>query len=134
MQRQWDSARRQNRRNRSNCVSDAANVFLFFFLLAWYILGRFYPISLGIVINVVTCLLYYYDKKLSSNPMSWRIPEYTLLLYGVLGGWIGAFIAQQEFRHKTRKMWFKIVFVLSIPCSFIVIAIVIFTSIIKAND
>ena len=39
-----------------------------------------------------------------------RIPENTLHLMEVLGGWPGAFIAQRVFRHKTQKLSFRIVF------------------------
>ena len=36
-----------------------------------------------------------------------RIPEVTLLVFGVVGGWPGAIMCQQIFRHKTQKQPFK---------------------------
>jgi len=39
-----------------------------------------------------------------------RVSEQTLLTVGLLGGWPGALIAQQVFRHKTRKRSFRRMF------------------------
>jgi uncharacterized membrane protein YsdA (DUF1294 family) len=43
-----------------------------------------------------------------------RTPESTLHLLSVLGGWPGALVAQQMFRHKSRKLEFQIVFWLTV--------------------
>ena len=37
----------------------------------------------------------------------WRIREATLLITALIGGSLGAFIAMQMFRHKTKKWYFK---------------------------
>ena len=39
-----------------------------------------------------------------------RIPEQTLHVLALLGGWPGAWWAQRQFRHKTQKISFRIVF------------------------
>jgi uncharacterized membrane protein YsdA (DUF1294 family) len=39
-----------------------------------------------------------------------RIPEKTLQLLALAGGWPGALLGQQVFRHKTQKLSFQIVF------------------------
>jgi uncharacterized membrane protein YsdA (DUF1294 family) len=39
-----------------------------------------------------------------------RVPEQALHLMSLLGGWPGALIAQQQFRHKTRKARFQALF------------------------
>ena len=46
-----------------------------------------------------------------------RVPETTLLLYGVVGGWPGAILGQQLFRHKTQKQPFKTWFWISVVVS-----------------
>lgn len=43
-----------------------------------------------------------------------RIPEVTLLAFGVVGGWPGAIMGQQIFRHKTQKQPFKTWFLMSV--------------------
>lgn len=73
-------------------------------------------------INVVAIYKYWEDKQLSQQrSKQQRIPEGELHLYGILGGWIGAFIAQQLFRHKTRKISFQMLFFLSIFIHYILL-------------
>jgi uncharacterized membrane protein YsdA (DUF1294 family) len=62
-----------------------------------------------LVMNVLTFALYWLDKRAARNG-SWRIPEANLLLFGFLGGTLGAVMAQQKFRHKTRKGSFQFKF------------------------
>jgi uncharacterized membrane protein YsdA (DUF1294 family) len=52
------------------------------------------------------------------------VPEITLLLFGVLGGWIGAIIGQRMFRHKTQKQPFKTYFILSVVLNLLLILVV----------
>lgn len=49
------------------------------------------------------------DKSAAANGR-WRISESTLHLLGLFGGWPGAAIAQQVFRHKTSKVSFQSLF------------------------
>lgn len=53
-----------------------------------------------ILINVLTFLLYYYDKQKACHD-AWRISEKTLLLVALLGGSAGAYSAMEIFHHKT---------------------------------
>lgn len=39
-----------------------------------------------------------------------RIPEATLHLVELLGGWPGAYVGQQVYRHKTKKPSYQLVF------------------------
>lgn len=51
----------------------------------------------------VTSLLLFWSDKHSAQKGRWRTPEKTLHGVELLGGWPGTLIAQQLFRHKTRK-------------------------------
>ncbi|WP_120506691.1 DUF1294 domain-containing protein [Rahnella bruchi] len=76
-----------------------------------------YPVWIGLhLLNLLTLLIYGADKLAARR--SWqRIPENTLLLFGLLGGWIGALVGQQFFRHKTQKQPFRTWFMLSIAAN-----------------
>lgn len=71
--------------------------------------------------SVVTWLIYGADKYAARK--SWqRVPEKTLLLFGLVGGWPGGLIAQQLFRHKTQKQPFKTWFMLSVVVNVLAVA------------
>jgi len=59
--------------------------------------------------SIITYITYSSDKSSAITENS-RVPENTLHILSLLGGWVGALIAQQRFRHKTKKPSFKIVF------------------------
>ncbi len=65
-------------------------------LILWYF----------VIINAVAVIVYGWDK-LCAKMGWWRVPEITLLALAVSGGSIGAIIAMQLFRHKTRHLKFK---------------------------
>lgn len=62
-----------------------------------------------LVVSLITFGFYAFDKFAARRGNS-RVPESTLHALGVAGGWPGALIAQQLFRHKTRKQPFRSVF------------------------
>ncbi|MFH6564734.1 DUF1294 domain-containing protein [Pseudomonas kulmbachensis] len=53
--------------------------------------------------------LYWYDKE-QAKAGQWRTPEKVLHGVELLGGWPGALVAQQMFRHKTRKLSYQVWF------------------------
>ena len=61
-------------------------------------------------VSVITFLFYGYDKRQSSKS-GWRVPEAVLHILALSGGSPGALVGQIFFRHKTRKLRFKVVFV-----------------------
>jgi uncharacterized membrane protein YsdA (DUF1294 family)/cold shock CspA family protein len=80
-------------------------------LNAWSYIG-YIPILLIYVyygLSIITFLAYVYDKfKAKRN--AWRTPESTLHFWALLGGWPGAALAQQVFRHKSSKRDFRPMF------------------------
>ena len=66
------------------------------------------PSVLGIAfaaLNLVAFALFGIDKRRAARK-EWRIPERTLLLSSLVGGFIGAWAAVRVSRHKTRKLSF----------------------------
>lgn len=61
-----------------------------------------------LIMSLVALGAYGIDKR-RANRGKRRIPEKTLHLFEVLGGWPGAVLGQQMFRHKTVKMSFRLV-------------------------
>lgn len=59
--------------------------------------------------SILTMFLYGADKAHAAT-RQWRIPEVYLHILEILGGWPGALMAQNDFRHKTRKSLYQIIF------------------------
>jgi uncharacterized membrane protein YsdA (DUF1294 family) len=60
-----------------------------------------------LVLNSYSFLLFRHDKRRAQSN-GWRIPENKLLLTGLLGPF-GAYWAMGRYRHKTRKLKFKLI-------------------------
>ena len=61
------------------------------------------------LVSVLCFILYWCDKN-SAQQGRQRTPENTLHLVELAGGWPGALVAQQVFRHKTRKVSYQLKF------------------------
>lgn len=61
-----------------------------------------------ISINIISFILMFIDKRKAVHN-KYRIKESTLLFISLLGGCFGAFISMYLFKHKTRKLKFKLV-------------------------
>jgi uncharacterized membrane protein YsdA (DUF1294 family) len=61
-------------------------------------------------INVTTFVFYAWDKHASVRRGLRRIPEFTLLLLGLVGGSPGALLGRHVLRHKTVKRDFRLLF------------------------
>lgn len=59
--------------------------------------------------SIVTFVFYFWDKRKAQLNL-WRIPEARLHYLELLGGWIGAFLAQLFLRHKSSKKSFQLVY------------------------
>jgi uncharacterized membrane protein YsdA (DUF1294 family) len=64
-----------------------------------------------LTISLITFCFYGIDKYRSMHHHR-RIPESTLHVLALIGGTLGALIGQQVFRHKTKKLTFRLVFIL----------------------
>ncbi|MFJ2389433.1 DUF1294 domain-containing protein [Pseudomonas koreensis] len=67
------------------------------------------PLTAYGVVSVLTFFMYWADKR-KARVDAWRTPENILHALELAGGWPGALLAQQVFRHKTRKVSFQILF------------------------
>lgn len=63
--------------------------------------------------SALALVLYGWDKTSATRAVQ-RTPENTLLIVGLFGGWPGALLAQEFFRHKTAKASFQILFWISV--------------------
>lgn len=70
---------------------------------------NFIPFFTYFIVSLLTFIVYTIDKTKAHNNQ-WRIPEKTLHLLELFGGWPGALITQRAIRHKNKKMAFQIVF------------------------
>ena len=84
------------------------------FFLAYVLVSVAWPMPpwvLGVylVTSILSFIVYAVDKKAATSG-GWRISESSLLALGIIGGWPGAIVGQQAFRHKTRKAGFRSAF------------------------
>jgi len=82
---------------------------LFGSALLWYRGVSLIPLAAYGAVSIVAFFLYWSDKR-KAREDSWRTPENILHAVELAGGWPGALIAQQVFRHKTRKVSYQVVF------------------------
>ena len=71
--------------------------------------------------SVIAFIAYGVDKR-SARRGGRRIPESTLHVLSLGGGWPGALAAQRFFRHKTRKQPFRTVFWLTVAVNCLLLA------------
>jgi len=86
-------------------------------LLGWGIWTRQLPLgwTLGaaLAVNLITFWVYAIDKN-AAKYQRWRVSEKNLHLLSLLGGWPGAWLAQQSMRHKSSKREFRAVYWLTV--------------------
>lgn len=85
-------------------------------------------IAVYVVVSIVCFAVYAVDKSAARSlrrPPRRRIPEQTLILLGLAGGWPGGVIAQQALRHKTRKRSFQLMFWVSVVANVAALVVVI---------
>lgn len=67
------------------------------------------PFFFYTALSLLTMFIYATDKA-NAATHRWRVPEGYLHILELMGGWPGALLAQNEFRHKTRKSLYQILF------------------------
>ena len=71
---------------------------------------EFWKIAVGaFTMSLITYAFYASDKR-RARRRAWRIPEATLHLLELLGGWPGAWLAQHRLRHKCSKGSYQVIF------------------------
>jgi uncharacterized membrane protein YsdA (DUF1294 family)/cold shock CspA family protein len=73
----------------------------------------------------ILCFISYSVDKSAAVAGRWRTPEATLLGLGLIGGWPGALLAQQMFRHKIRKRPFMRVFAGTVVANIAVLVLIV---------
>lgn len=75
------------------------------------------------VASLLAFVMYLWDK-ISAESGKWRTPENTLHLFGLIGGWPGALLAQRRYRHKTRKLSFRRVFWMTVALNCVALGVI----------
>ncbi|MCW8856396.1 MAG: DUF1294 domain-containing protein [Kangiella sp.] len=101
----------KKRQSKTNHIRFTVAILAFAFLGVSFLTGKlpFYILTFYIVASLITFFIYWKDKAAAKNK-AWRTEEQTLHLLSLIGGWPGALIAQEKFRHKTSKSSFKAIF------------------------
>lgn len=94
----------------------AAVVLAFFTILTGLFHLDYLPVSVLAAYGGVSFLLFvmYWIDKQAAQRGAQRTAENTLHLFELCCGWPGALLAQQAFRHKTRKVSYQLVFWLAV--------------------
>jgi uncharacterized membrane protein YsdA (DUF1294 family) len=101
--------------------------------------NAFWPIPLWVpalyLVASILCFIGYAVDKSAARADRRRVPERTLLLLGIIGGWPGAVLAQQTLRHKTQKVSFRRAFWATVLVNLVVFAVFVtpvFTLLVEA--
>lgn len=65
--------------------------------------------SVYALVSIITFVAYGVDKSRAMHTR-WRVPEKSLHLLELLGGWPGALVAQHYYRHKKTKLSYQVVY------------------------
>lgn len=66
-----------------------------------------------VALGLVTFAMYAKDKS-AAQKGTWRTPEKTLHTLSLIGGWVGAMLAQSYLRHKSQKSRFRLVYYMTV--------------------
>lgn len=114
----FDVAKLTSQIKKTNHISTFSILIITIFLLLLFYLIQdkkiaTYIIIYYILIGIFTFYTYSKDKDFSQDG-NWRVSEKRLHLLSMMGGWLGALIAQDKLNHKSSKKRFKIFFLITI--------------------
>jgi uncharacterized membrane protein YsdA (DUF1294 family)/cold shock CspA family protein len=79
------------------------------------IVGRLWWPVVGVyIVTSMTAFYAYKHDKEAAQVSARRTSEWTLITLGLIGGWPGALVARHRFRHKTKKVAFRVGYWLSV--------------------
>ena len=85
--------------------------------------GRlWWPVAVVYIVTSMAAYFAYKHDKEAAQVGARRTNEWTLITLGLIGGWPGALVAQYRFRHKTRKIAFRIGYWFSVGFNLAVLA------------
>lgn len=97
-------------------------IFFILYLLLGSLLNNYrLLVSIIFLMNLISFTIFYIDKRKAIKGKN-RISENSLLLSALLLGSIGAFLSMQIFRHKTKKLKFKVL----VPIFFVVKVLILY--------
>ncbi len=103
-------------------------VLLFYLLLFALVLDsrvHYMLLLYYVILGLITLILFAKDKYASKNGV-WRIPEVTLYIFSLFGGWTGGVIGQKAFRHKTQKQPFKTFYLITIGFNLLMLTLLLY--------
>ncbi|MBJ7539310.1 DUF1294 domain-containing protein [Marinomonas transparens] len=77
------------------------------------------------LLSFITFCVYGMDKWAAKRQKS-RVRESRLHLLSLVGGWPGALLGQRVFRHKTKKVRFRVVFWLTLLVNVTLVSLIFF--------
>jgi len=101
-----------------------------FAMLPWPVTGY---AALTVVMSIAAFFTYGLDKWLAGSRYGRRVPERTLHWLELAGGWSGALVAQQLFRHKTRKWDFGLLFWTIVAIHLIMVLLCLWLTVVSAS-
>ena len=109
-QRRPQAAAPQGRRGGGNTIA----LLTLCLMLLYFLINLKWPIpywyALTYLLLSLLCFVIYAIDKAAARAGRRRIPENSLHLLALMGGWPGALLAQQWLRHKSSKLAFRIIF------------------------
>lgn len=80
---------------------------------------------LTLTTSLIAFVMFWLDKRAAIKNQQ-RTPEKTLFTIAALGGWPGAVVGQQRFRHKTQKLSFRTVLWAIVVCHMLIVAVAVY--------